>query len=71
MPLMAHNAYLEERTLPRNLDAALKQLIACDPVIEMLGENFIRAFYEIKMNELAAYDEVISSWERDHLLLKA
>jgi glutamine synthetase len=36
-----------------------------------LGEQFIKAFYEIKLNELAAYDEVISSWERDHLLLKA
>ena len=71
MPLMTHNAYLEERTLPRNLDGALKQMIACDPVTELLGEGFIRAFYEIKMNELSAYDEVISSWERDHLLLKA
>ena len=71
MPLITSNAYLEPRTLPRNLDAALKQMIACEPIMELLGENFIRAFYEIKMNELAAYDEVISSWERDHLLLKA
>jgi glutamine synthetase len=40
-------------------------------VMDLLGEGFIRAFYEIKMDELSAYDEVISSWERDHLLLKA
>jgi len=71
LPLITSNAYLEERTLPRNLDAALKQMIACEPILELLGETFIRAFYEIKMNELEAYDEVISSWERDHLLLKA
>ncbi|EGD59288.1 L-glutamine synthetase [Novosphingobium nitrogenifigens DSM 19370] len=71
LPLITRNAYLEERTLPRNLDAALKQMMACEPVMELLGEGFIRAFYEIKMNELSAYDEVISSWERDHLLLKA
>ena len=71
MPLMTHNAYLEERTLPRTLDGALKQMMACEPVAELLGEGFIRAFYEIKLNELSAYDEVISSWERDHLLLKA
>jgi glutamine synthetase len=71
LPLMMRNAYDEERTLPRNLDAALKQLIECQPVIDLLGEKFITAFYEIKLNELAAYDEVISSWERDHLLLKA
>ena len=68
---MNRNAYDEERTLPRNLDAALKQMIDCQPVIDLLGEQFIKAFYEIKLNELAAYDEVISSWERDHLLLKA
>jgi glutamine synthetase len=71
LPLITRNAYDEERTLPRNLDAALKQMIECQPVIDLLGEQFIKAFHEIKLNELAAYDEVISSWERDHLLLKA
>lgn len=71
LPLMGRNAYNEERTLPRTLDGALKQMIACEPVIDLLGEGFIRAFYQIKLNELSAYDEVISSWERDHLLLKA
>jgi glutamine synthetase len=71
LPLITSNAYLQDRTLPRTLDGALKQMIACTPVAELLGEGFIRAFYEIKQNELAAYDEVISSWERDHLLLKA
>jgi glutamine synthetase len=71
LPLITSNAYLEERTLPRTLDGALKQMMACEPVAELLGEGFIRAFYEIKLNELSAYDEVISSWERDHLLLKA
>jgi glutamine synthetase len=46
-------------------------MIECQPVIDLLGAEFIKAFHEIKLNELAAYDEVISSWERDHLLLKA
>ena len=57
--------------MPRSLDAALKLMTACEPVTGILGESFIRAFARIKEAELAAYDEVISSWERDHLLLKA
>lgn len=71
LPLITSNAYAKERTLPRSLDAALKLMSECTPVIELLGEGFIRAFHQIKLAELAAYDEVISSWERDHLLLKA
>ena len=36
----------------------------------LLGEPFYRAFIEIKEAELEAFQGVISSWERDHLLLK-
>jgi glutamine synthetase len=64
------NAYLHDRTLPRNLDEALDRMIKCKPVIELLGERFIHAFHLIKADELRAYEGVISSWERDHLLLK-
>ncbi|MDF8334721.1 glutamine synthetase family protein [Novosphingobium cyanobacteriorum] len=71
LPLINGNAYLEDRTLPRNLDAALRLMVACEPVKAILGESFITAFARIKQAELEAYDEVISSWERDHLLLKA
>lgn len=71
LPLVNGNAYLEDRTLPRNLDAALRLMVACEPVKAILGESFITAFARIKQAELEAYDEVISSWERDHLLLKA
>ncbi len=42
----------------------------CRAVIDLLGEDFIRAFHMIKTDELDAYEGVISSWERDHLLLK-
>jgi len=71
LPLIAGNAYDQEWTLPRNLDAALKRMQACTAVAELLGPEFINAFYQIKTAELSAYEEVISSWERDHLLLKA
>ena len=40
------------------------------PVIELLGEHFCTAFQMIKDHELSNFEGVISSWERDHLLLK-
>jgi glutamine synthetase len=43
---------------------------ACAPVRALLGEAFFRSFVAIKEAELEAYRGVISSWERDHLLLK-
>ncbi len=64
------NAYHEPRTLPRNLEEALERFKACQPVRDFLGEHFFRAFVRIKEAELEAFQGVISSWERDHLLLK-
>ena len=49
---------------------ALERFSACQPVRELLGEPFFRAFFAIKEAELEAFQGVISSWERDHLLLK-
>ncbi|MES1200202.1 MAG: glutamine synthetase family protein [Pseudomonadota bacterium] len=64
------NAYKWKRTLPRTLAEALDRFRECKPVIELLGEHFCAAFQRIKAHELNAFDGVISSWERDHLLLK-
>ena len=64
------SAYNKARTLPRTLDEALDRFIACEPVRELLGDHFCLAFQRIKAHELAAFSGVISSWERDHLLLK-
>ena len=36
----------------------------------LLGDYFFRSFTSIKAAELEAFQGVISSWERDHLLLK-
>lgn len=70
MPMVEGNAYLYARTLPRNLDEGLDRMLACEPVIELLGAPFIRAFSRVKAAELMAFEGVISSWERNHLLLK-
>jgi glutamine synthetase len=64
------NAYHHARTLPRTLEEALERFAACQPVLDLLGEPFSRAFIRIKAAELEAFQGVISSWERDHLLLK-
>jgi glutamine synthetase len=64
------NAYNYARTLPRTLDEALERFGDCAPVRALLGESFFRAFIRIKEAELEAFQGVISSWERDHLLLK-
>jgi glutamine synthetase len=64
------SAYKWERTLPRTLDHALVRFKECQPVIDLLGGHFCNAFQRIKANELNAFEGVISSWERDHLLLK-
>ena len=70
MPMVDGNAYRHERTLPRNLDVALDRMAACDAVRNILDPAFVDAFLRIKLKELDAFQKVISSWERDHLLLK-
>jgi glutamine synthetase len=69
-PQATGNAYAHARTLPRTLDEALERFRACAPVRALLGEAFYTAFAAIKDAELEAFQGVISSWERDHLLLK-
>jgi glutamine synthetase len=70
MRMVEGNAYLHARTLPRSLEEGLDRMLACAPVIELLGAPFMRAFFQIKSSELNNFQGVISSWERDHLLLK-
>jgi glutamine synthetase len=64
------NAYNRARTLPRTLENALDRFYQCKPVKTLLGEEFFEVFWAIKDAELYAYQSVISSWEREHLLLK-
>ncbi len=70
LPMVKGNAYREPRTLPKSLQEGLDRFAMCAPVIELLGENFVKSFLAIKAHELNAFEGVISSWERDHLLLK-
>lgn len=64
------SAYKQARTLPRTLREGLDRFKECRPVIDLLGEHFCTVFQRIKDHELSNFERVISSWERDHLLLK-
>lgn len=64
------SAYRLARTLPRTLYEALDRFEQCKAVRPYLGEAFVDTFVAIKQAELDAYQQVISSWEREHLLLK-
>jgi len=56
-------------TLPRHLMDALNKFNACKPLREIIGEDFVRAVISVKTAEYEAYQRVISSWERENLLL--
>ncbi len=64
------SAYRLARSLPRTLYEALDRFEQNKLVRPYLGEAFVDTFVAIKQTELDAYQDVISSWEREHLLLK-
>ena len=56
-------------SLPRSLDEALRQMRGCDELTAVLSEPFVEAFAIVKESEYEVFLQVISSWEREHLLL--
>ena len=56
--------------LSRDLQSALKLLAECEPLHEILGARFVKAYAAVKEQEYETFFQVISSWEREHLLLK-
>lgn len=63
------DAYALDYALPRTLDQSMRMLDECDPLKEVLGEIFVDAYRSIKECEYETFFEVISSWEREFLLL--
>src|SRR5574343_869562 len=63
------SAWNVDHELPRHLEDASEAMRACEPMRDILGENFVDAFCAVKELEYATYNRVISSWEREHLLL--
>ncbi|MCB1472956.1 MAG: glutamine synthetase [Rhodobiaceae bacterium] len=55
--------------LPSHIQDALLELSACEPLQHIFGHRFVDAFIEVKTLEWQLYNRVISSWEREYLLL--
>jgi glutamine synthetase len=55
--------------LPRTLAESLRLLRDCRPLMDVIGEHFVKAYAAVKEAEYEAYLQVISAWEREHLLL--
>lgn len=68
-PPFAGNAYNEELDLPRTLEESLRRLQDDQDVVDLFGEKFIQLYTSIKLEEFEEFNRVISSWEREHLLL--
>ena len=64
------NAYRSKSTLPKTMEEALDRFAACEPVRALLGEDFFQTYLRVKSVELDLFQSVVTSWERDHLLLK-
>lgn len=63
------NAYQRPFELPRSLYDALGLLERSEQMKKLFGARFIEVFAAIKREEYEAYFQVISAWEREHLLL--
>ena len=63
------NAYNRPLELPRNLDIALQRLEESEAAKRVLGTEFVNVYAAIKHMEFERFFEVISPWEREHLLL--
>ena len=57
------------RSLPQTLEHALVLLENESALNEILGESFVKAYVGIKRKEYDTFFQVISSWEREFLLL--
>ncbi len=63
------SAYDLPYELPRNLERSLLNLLDCEPLRRLFGDRFVRTYNAVKESEFEAFLHVISSWEREHLLL--
>lgn len=69
-PPLVHSSPHGAYSLPTNILNALDMLRDCQPLIDILGERFVHSYIAVKRAEYDAYFHVISSWEREHLLLR-
>ena len=66
---MKGDGYKSPYTLPRSLGEALDLLRRESDLHDVLGHEFIKVYSAVKECEFTEFMEVISPWEREHLLL--
>jgi len=68
-PEFSGNAYIDSDDIARNLGDALDVLEEDAALCEVLGMDFVKVYTSVKRNEYKEFLQVISPWEREHLLL--
>ncbi len=68
-PECAGDAYASEEDIPRGLYSALDLFNGAAEMQEVLGHEFARVYSIVKAAEYEEFLQVISPWEREHLLL--
>ena len=68
-PVVTGNAYEADPDMPWDLFSALDLFEEAHDLRELLGDDFCRAYEVVKRTEYAEFLQVISPWEREHLLL--
>jgi len=59
----------ESVEVARTLEEGLRNLTSTPELQDIFGELFLRAYSAVKLDEFEEFNRVISSWEREHLLL--
>lgn len=68
-PVVTIDAHTLPFSLPRHLHDGLLMFARAEKIRRILGDRFVDAFVEVKNLEWQLYNRVISSWEREYLLL--
>jgi glutamine synthetase len=63
------DAYEGDEDIPRVMGEALDLFEASEELHEILGPEFARVYSIVKRTEYEEFLQVISPWEREHLLL--
>ncbi len=59
----------ESVEVARTLEEGLRLLQSVPELVDIFGGLFLRAYAAVKLDEFEEFNQVISSWEREHLLL--
>ena len=68
-PEFTGSAYIDSDEIPVNLGDALDLLDEDTALQEVMGVEFCKVYDSVKRNEYKEFLQVISPWEREHLLL--